>query len=119
MEEGKPVIYKIFIIYYIMASESQFGFILIFTGLCLFILFFILRYFLNISLYYLFSGVLNSIKTTSNEKNYTFDEECYNDDDCYNTNLLIYSLIFFFNFLLICCGLAFATNRDILISNIK
>lgn len=97
-----------------MESNLYIGISIIFIGLVIFILFSIFRLLFNVSLYYALSSVFTSVNPPTNLKNYNYNEECYNDVECYNTNLLVDSIIVFLNFLVISLGLAFITNKNLL-----
>ena len=97
-----------------MESNLYIGISIFFIGFIIFVLFSIVRFFFNVSIYYALNLLFTFVNPPTNLKNYTYNEDCYNDVECYNTNLLVDSIIIFLNFLILSLGLAFITNKNLL-----
>lgn len=97
-----------------MDSELYIGIFFLFIGFFLFVIFFIFRFLVNLSLYYFLNAIFYNIDPI--KVNYSFDDDCSYNEKCYNGNLLIYSIIFFLNFLLISYGLALVFKKKMIIN---
>jgi len=88
-------------------SLVRIGLVIILLSLILFVVIFIVRYPLNVTFYYIFSAIFYGVNPITVK--YDLDDKCNNDEKCYNSNLLVYSIIFFLDFLLFSFGLALAS----------
>jgi len=88
-------------------SLVRIGLVIILLSLILFVVIFIVRYPLNVTFYYMLSAIFYGVNPITVK--YDLDDKCNNDEKCYNSNLLVYSIIFFIDFLLFSFGLALAS----------